>query len=59
MKIKSFRQVRTARRLALLELLSEPKTKTFRFISDKCAGLLLRARRYKLVTFAGEMLFQV
>merc|ERR1711970_1107610 len=24
---------------------------TYRFISDKCCGLLLRARRYKLLTF--------
>lgn len=30
----------------------------YRFISDKCAGLLLRARRYKLLNFQGEMLFQ-
>ena len=30
-----------------------------RFISDKCCGLLLRARRYKLLSFEGEMLFQV
>lgn len=30
----------------------------YRFISDKCSGLLLRARRYKLVSFQGEMLFQ-
>merc|ERR1719225_1513845 len=30
----------------------------YRFISDKCAGLLLRARKYKLITFEGEMLFQ-
>jgi len=30
----------------------------YRFISDKCAGLLLRARRYKLVSFQEEMLFQ-
>ena len=30
-----------------------------RFISDKCCGLLLRARRYKLLAFEGEMLFQV
>jgi hypothetical protein len=30
-----------------------------RFISDKCCGLLLRARKYKLLTFQGEMLFQV
>ena len=28
-------------------------------ISDKCVGLLLRARRQKLVTFEGECLFQV
>eukprot|EP00092_Neocalanus_flemingeri_P018915 GFUD01020487.1.p1 GENE.GFUD01020487.1~~GFUD01020487.1.p1 ORF type:complete len:209 (+),score=51.96 GFUD01020487.1:174-800(+) len=31
---------------------------TYRFISDKCCGLLLRARRYKLISFQGEMLFQ-
>jgi len=31
---------------------------TYRFISDKCCGLLLRARRYKLLAFEGEMLFQ-
>jgi len=31
---------------------------TYRFISDKCCGLLLRARRYKLLAFQGEMLFQ-
>merc|ERR1719412_1413191 len=30
----------------------------YRFISDKCCGLLLRARRYKLLSFVGEMLFQ-
>jgi len=30
----------------------------YRFISDKCCGLLLRARRYKLLSFEGEMLFQ-
>jgi hypothetical protein len=30
-----------------------------RFISDKCCGLLLRARKYKLLDFEGEMLFQV
>ena len=29
-----------------------------RFISDKCVGLLLRARRYKLLAFVGEMLYQ-
>lgn len=27
-------------------------------ISDKCVGLLLRARRQKLITFEGECLFQ-
>ena len=32
---------------------------SLRFISDKCCGLLLRARKYKLLTFQGEMLFQV
>ena len=38
----------------------ELKSKAFfRFISDKCCGLLLRARKYKLLTFQGEMLFQV
>jgi len=30
----------------------------YRYISDKCSGLLLRARRYKLLDFEGEMLFQ-
>ena len=31
----------------------------YRYISDKCVGILLRARRYKLLTFEGETLFQV
>lgn len=31
---------------------------SYRFISDKCCGLLLRARKYKLLEFEGEMLFQ-
>lgn len=30
----------------------------YRVISDKCVGILLRARRYKLLTFEGETLFQ-
>lgn len=30
----------------------------YNYISDKCVGILLRARKYKLVDFEGEMLFQ-
>ena len=47
---------------ATLFFCDEEKLKSkafFRFISDKCCGLLLRARKYKLLTFQGEMLFQV
>ncbi|KAF1599876.1 UNVERIFIED_CONTAM: Actin-binding Rho-activating protein, partial [Eudyptes robustus] len=32
--------------------------KLYEFYSDKVVGLLIRARKYKLLTFDGEMLYQ-
>ncbi|CAD5214103.1 unnamed protein product [Bursaphelenchus okinawaensis] len=35
-----------------------PLFKLYEFYSDKVVGLLIRARKYKLLTFDGEMLYQ-
>ncbi|TKR94517.1 hypothetical protein L596_008791 [Steinernema carpocapsae] len=32
--------------------------RVYQFISDKVVGMLLRARKHKMVDFEGEMLFQ-